>query len=160
MAPWIFESILVLAGAMVGVLPWFVWGWRRPVVSEASNATTIGDVPSRGFRGAISDLGLGAILSLISQEKKSGVLTVWREDLVGHLTCRAGEVLTASMEVRRSAADEEAIYVLLGLSDGTFIFEPKTVSSTAPALKPVVHLLMESARRADAAKTQNQRSSA
>lgn len=162
MFPWhsvLLECALILLGGVIGAVVILLFTNRGRKRFEEVERATIGDVPNRGFRGAISDLGLGALLNMISVEKKSGVLTVWREDIIGHVTCRAGEVLSARMEVRRDSMGEEAVYALLGLSDGTFIFEPKTIPATSvPALKSVQHMLIEGARRADLA--QNQRSSA
>ena len=155
MFPWhsvFVECALIFLGIVIGASALYAWHKaQHRHVAEVQRAT-VGDVPSRGFRGSLSDLGLSAILNMISMEKKSGVLTIWRDDTIGHLTCRGGEVLAAKMEVRRDASGEEAVYALLGLPDGTFVFEPRVIGGSTPAMKSVVHLLMESARRADQAR--------
>lgn len=155
MFPWQFIALacaLLVLGVAIGALAYHVFRRKPTLPPPEQQRATVGDIPGRGFRGSISDLGLGAILNLISLEKKSGVLTVWRDDTIGHITIRGGEVLAARIEIRRDTAGEEAVYALLQMPDGTFVFEPKSVNSSAPAMKSVTHLLMESARRADQAK--------
>lgn len=120
------------------------------VPAAIQEMTSIDGIHGRGLRGSVGDIGLPPLLNLIATERKSGILTVWQGETIGRLTCRDGEVISCMFEVHRDIRGEEAVYSVLDITEGTFVFEPKVIAPQLPTLgKSITYYLMESARRSD-----------
>jgi hypothetical protein len=69
---------------------------------------------------------VGALLSFLHGQDRSGMLRLWRFGAYGEIAVRQGQPLTALVE--GSLRGEEALTALLGWNAGTFRFERFDVS--------------------------------
>ena len=103
------------------------------------------------LRGTLTEVGLASLLTMFEQERKSGQLSVTRDQLVAFIDVVDGKIVRArSNEI--DATSREILLSLLDWKDGYF----ELSSGAAVGLKPdletsVTHLLLEHARRSDEA---------
>ncbi len=103
------------------------------------------------LRGTLTEVGLASLLTMFEQERKSGQLSVTRDQLVAFIDVVDGKIVRArSNEI--DANSREILLSLLDWKDGYF----ELSSGAAVGLKPdletsVTHLLLEHARRSDEA---------
>jgi CheY-like chemotaxis protein len=105
------------------------------------------------FAGDLGQFGPAALISLISGERKSGMLAIHHDGTICRLRFRAG-VLTGA---RTSTGTDdvvgaESVYDALGWWSGFFSFEASdgiTHDASERVDAPVTYLLMEAARRLD-----------
>jgi DNA-binding response OmpR family regulator len=103
------------------------------------------------LRGSLGGVSLGALLTLFEAERKTGVLSIMREDEVVWLTLDAGRVVRA----RSTEPDTDSMAVLwraLDWPDGNFELLACEVAGPDEVVMPVSHLLLEHARRSDEAR--------
>lgn len=94
------------------------------------------------------------LLTIIEQDRKTGALSIQDGFRTAFLLCREGRVVSARIEVRCINDGEEAVYDMLGITDGEFDFEPRPVGKDLGNIdKSVQYLLMEGLRRQDEAKS-------
>jgi len=101
--------------------------------------------------GSLEQLGVGAVLTIMEMERKSGVL-VFRglADAVVRVFLMAGQPVEAITE-GDGARGAEAIYAVLYWQEGSFEFSASEVDMDDQINMPVTHLLMEGARLMDEA---------
>jgi CheY-like chemotaxis protein len=111
-----------------------------------------------GVHGALEQLSLGSLLSMIELERKSGILVVQRGAASGRLVCRNGRVLAAELYAdepmggpRRPTRGVEVVYQMLAWPTGRFDFTVGEVHAEDELGTQITHLLMEGARRHDEA---------
>ncbi len=98
------------------------------------------------FSGQLADMAIVDLLQTIEISRKSG--TIELETDLGNATVwfRDGKVIDAQMGRLQAAA---AVYRLLGISEGTFEVEFRTISRTSVIEDATQTLLMEGMRRVD-----------
>jgi hypothetical protein len=98
--------------------------------------------------GTLSELALCDLVEITTLGAKSGVLDVAHADgsPAGRLVFRGGALVSASCAALR---DERAFYALLGLKEGSFVFDPGLDPGETSAEMPTGSLLMEAMRRVD-----------
>lgn len=103
------------------------------------------------LRGALSELALPSLLTMFEQERKSGQLTLTREEAVAWLDFVEGKIVRA----RSSELDADSRAVLmyvLDWPDGFFELAAGTPAVATPELEgSVTHFLLEHARLRDEA---------
>lgn len=111
-------------------------------------AAPAGAATSPGLRGAIADIGLGTLLSLLEFERKSGILLLLRNSEIGRVFVADGRVL----KVETSAGNgvpRERLMRLLDWRDGQFEFTPAAIGGRDEIGMTVTALLLEHARTRD-----------
>lgn len=128
---------------------------RRPHIEEEVRAqlATGGTEPAvtapPGLRGTLDSVGLASLLTILEMDRKTGLLLLLRPPQTGRVFLKAGRVVKASFDGRPEPTNADAIFQLLGWTDGRFEFSvvdhdlPDEVGATT------THLLMEGARRLD-----------
>jgi DNA-binding response OmpR family regulator len=98
------------------------------------------------FSGQLADMAIVDLLQTIEISRKSG--TIELETDLGNATVwfRDGKVIDAQMGRLQAAA---AVYRLLGISEGTFEVEFRTINRTSVVEEATQTLLMEGMRRVD-----------
>ena len=100
------------------------------------------------MRGVVEHVGLGALLTLLEQERKHGVLRVTRDDSVAWLTFTNGRLVRARASDGR--ADSRATLMrVLSWSSGHYELTAGTTDGAAELEHSVTHLLLEHARVGD-----------
>jgi len=107
--------------------------------------------PTSSLKGKFDQVGLASLLTVLDLGKRSGILRVRRERPAddGVLYVVKGRVHRADLERRREVGDRDAIYDLLGWSDGTYEFSPEKLRLADQVGMSTTELLLEGARRID-----------
>ncbi len=109
-----------------------------------------GHRPLSALRGALDQLGLASVLTVLEMERKSGILLCERESGVARLFLRKGRVVRAdSDEPRLSGA--AAVYEALSWRTGSFDFLIGDIGGVDDIQSSTTFLLLEAARRVDEA---------
>jgi len=104
----------------------------------------------RTMSGTIDEVPLPDLLQLFATSKKSGALSLRREDSEGHVYLRRGKVYYASINENQDIAPLKAIYRLLTWEEGTFEFGPAEEKEFVEELdEPLEMILMEGMRQID-----------
>ncbi len=104
-----------------------------------------------GFRGALEQVGLPSLLSLLESERKTGMLVLLMEEEKdkARIYLREGRVLRAHLDKRAMPRNEELVYSLFSRTRGRFDFRPSAVSGDDEIRASTARLLLEGARRLD-----------
>ena len=100
------------------------------------------------FKGTLDELALADLIEITSLGAKTGVLEIAHPDgaAAGRLCFRDGALASATF----GALDgERAFYAILGLREGSFVFDPEVDPGHASIDLPTGSLLMEAMRRVD-----------
>jgi len=131
---------------------------RRKQVERRARATLSGEVPSPAakdegdLKGALDQVSLPALLTLLEMERKSGVLVVRNRgdnSLTGRLYLRDGRVIRARIDDQRKPENEECVYQMLEWPAGHFSFSASAVEDEDQIQQSTSWLLMEGARIMD-----------
>lgn len=98
------------------------------------------------LQGSLKHLHLADVIQLISVSGKTGKFHLKREDHVGHIYLKEGNIVHAEVD---DIKGEEAVYELAIWNDGDFNFEPDVEPGVKTISKSNTNLLMEAARRLD-----------
>ncbi len=98
------------------------------------------------LQGSLKHLHLADVIQLISVSGKTGMFHLKKEDHVGQIYLKDGNIVHAEVDEIRG---EEAVYELAIWSEGEFNFEPDVEPSVRTISKSNTNLLMEAARRLD-----------
>jgi hypothetical protein len=100
------------------------------------------------FKGTLSELALADLIEITSLGAKTGVLDITYPDgtPAGRIAFSEGALMSASCG---ALAGERAFYALLGLKEGSFVFDPDVDPGEASIDLPTGSLLMEAMRRVD-----------
>jgi DNA-binding response OmpR family regulator len=103
------------------------------------------------LRGSLTEMGLSTLLQMFEQEKKTGQLSITRDEMVAWIDFVNGKIVRA----RSSEADGDTKDIVLKILDwkhGYFELSAGTPSAGSPDEEvAVTHLLLEHARLADEA---------
>jgi Domain of unknown function (DUF4388) len=98
------------------------------------------------LQGSLKHLHLADVIQLISVSGKTGMFHLKKEDHVGQIYLKDGNIVHAEVDEIKG---EEAVYELAIWSEGEFNFEPDVEPSVRTISKTNTNLLMEAARRLD-----------
>jgi len=98
------------------------------------------------LQGSLKHLHLADVIQLISVSGKSGKFNLKKDNSVGQIYLKDGQIVHAEMDEIRG---EEAVYELAIWNDGEFFFEPDVEPVVRTISKSNTNLLMEAARRLD-----------
>jgi hypothetical protein len=98
------------------------------------------------LQGSLKHLHLADVIQLISVSGKTGMFHLKKEDHVGQIYLKDGNIVHAEVDEIKG---EEAVYELAIWSEGEFNFEPDVEPSVRTISKSNTNLLMEAARRLD-----------
>ena len=98
------------------------------------------------LQGSLKHLHLADVIQLISVSGKTGMFHLKKEDHVGQIYLKDGNIVHAEVDEIKG---EEAVYELAIWSEGEFNFEPDVEPSIRTISKTNTNLLMEAARRLD-----------
>ncbi len=106
---------------------------------------------SRGLRGSFDQVGLASLLTVLEMGERGGILRVRRArpQEEGILYLVRGRVHRADLASRKDLRNREAVYELLGWSQGTYEFSAEPLRVTDQVEMPTATLLLEGARRID-----------
>jgi hypothetical protein len=109
------------------------------------------------LRGEIENVGLPTLLTILDMERRSGLLLVQRQKMLGRLHVREGRVIRARIEgARRGEAQgttgAEAVFQMMAWTDGQFELWQAVVEGRDEVGESTTFLLIEGARRADEAR--------
>jgi len=104
-----------------------------------------------GFRGGLHEFGLSPLLVILDMERKTGLLSLTREDPPEHcrLYLRDGRVIAAASDEDIALIDVAAVQHALSWPEGAFCFTSVAVEMADRIQRTTTHLLMESAQRLD-----------
>ncbi len=117
-----------------------------------ANAAKQGLQANAMFVGDVGQFGPASLLNLLSNERKSGELTLTGESLITRLRFRNGVVIGATTDGDQRLRGVDAVYQALGWWAGQFSFtagECAPPASEEQVQASVTFLLMEAARRLD-----------
>jgi DNA-binding response OmpR family regulator len=115
----------------------------KRVLERANHARTT------GLHGMLEQFGLSSILVILDMEKKSGILSVRHDNETGRLMVREGRVVAAGFDGKEAPRHADAVYRLLGWSEGAFEFAAGEVRADDEVQCTTTQLLLEAARRID-----------
>src|SRR5262245_43717496 len=98
------------------------------------------------LQGSLKHLHLADVIQLISVSGKTGMFHLKKEDHVGQIYLKDGNIVHAEVDEIKG---EEAVYERAIWSEGEFNFEPDVEPSVRTISKTNTNLLMEAARRLD-----------
>ena len=98
------------------------------------------------LQGSLKHLQLADVIQLISVSGKTGMFHLKKEEHVGLIYLKDGNIVHAELDEIRG---EEAVYELAIWNDGEFHFEPEVEPGVKTISKSNTNLLMEAARRLD-----------
>jgi hypothetical protein len=98
------------------------------------------------LQGSLSELPLPDVIQLVSVSGKTGAFEIQREDEVGRIYLRDGQIVDAMVGNLRG---DSAVYEMAIWSEGTFTFRPGDESGQTTIHMSNASLMMEAARRLD-----------
>ena len=120
----------------------------RLMKAQVQNMGRGGEVEQADLNGDLAQLGVSSILTFLSIEGKSGVLTLKGLDN-GRVFLNSGQPVSASIEGRENFKGAEGIYEMLTWRAGKFSFSALEVDMDDQIKMSTTHLLLEGARRID-----------
>ena len=111
--------------------------------------SSIGD----GMVGKLSDLSLIEVVQLLGMNKKNGTLRVSKDEELGQIFFRDGQIIHAEYKDKMS---EEAIYELSEWTNGVFKFEPNQVDVDTTIQTSTMNIIMECCRLLDEKRNKQQ----
>jgi DNA-binding response OmpR family regulator len=99
--------------------------------------------------GDLEAFGTASLLTLIAQERRTGVLFLVRDRQEARLAVHAGRVLTAKVTGADGTSGAEAVYRVLAWTRGSFCLTPEPVDEADSINQPTSQLLMEGLRQQD-----------
>jgi hypothetical protein len=115
---------------------------------EVPRAPLVEDAARGDLRGDLQQLGLLDVLQLLSMNRRTGVLVLASTDGVAEIRLADGEVLDARF---RRFDGEKALFRLVAIRTGTFVFSPSSLPAIARFSSPTSALLLEAMRQNDEA---------
>lgn len=101
------------------------------------------------LRGTLAELGLPSLLTMLEQERKSGVLAVTREHHVAWIDVAQGAIVRAR-STELDASSRDVMMAVLDWKDGYFELSSGAGDEIVPELDTTItHLLLEHARLRD-----------
>ncbi|MCX7944502.1 MAG: DUF4388 domain-containing protein [Deltaproteobacteria bacterium] len=104
---------------------------------------------TKAFEGKLSEISLPDLMQVFALNKKTGVLKIKNRNHDASIYLRNGEIIHAQTG---KIFGEKAIYRLLGISEGDFIFQPDVVSDQISLRSTIDNILMEGMRQLDESK--------
>lgn len=98
------------------------------------------------LQGSLSELSLPDVIQMVSVSGKTGVFSVTRNDEVGRIYLRGGQIVDAAVGALRG---DNAVYEMAIWSEGDFTFNPGEESDEVTIHLSNANLMMEAARRLD-----------
>ncbi len=98
------------------------------------------------LQGSLSELSLPDVIQLVSVSGKTGSFAISRDDEIGRIYLRDGQIVDASIGALRG---EHAVYELAIWSRGDFEFRSGEETDQITVHKSNANLMMEAARRLD-----------
>lgn len=115
--------------------------------------TEVGAVQDQfGFTGSLANISFTALLSFLDMERKTGMLIVRSEGERGRVFIREGRVISARLDRGPELTNADAVYWMLRWSGGKFEFRSLVVEMADEVKRPTAYLVLEGARRLDAAR--------
>jgi response regulator RpfG family c-di-GMP phosphodiesterase len=103
----------------------------------------------RGVSGSLSEISIPDILQILSNARRTGLLTITSSKGVGEIYLDSGRIVDAIYSGLRG---EEAFYQIIGWEDGTFNLDPDVLMLGATINRSTDGLIMEGLRRLDESK--------
>lgn len=101
---------------------------------------------ARGVSGALREMPLPDVIQVLSRTRKSGLLKVSTRGYTGEIQIGNGAIYNAAF---MNLHGEEALFALLGLSDGEFALDPSFTPTQRVIHGSTEQLLLEGMRRMD-----------
>lgn len=107
----------------------------------------------RGFSGAIEDISLASLLTLLEVERKTGMLVLQRRGTRERcrMFVRDGRIVAAYLDGDSRRQHRELMFAVVGWSAGRFAFRAVPVEVADEVRMSTTHLLLEGTRRLDEA---------
>jgi hypothetical protein len=120
---------------------------RRRMAEVAADRRTS---QAKTMSGTVDEVPLPDLLQLFATSKKSGVLTLRKEDAVGRVYLRRGKACYATINDNQDVAPLKAMYRLLTWDHGSFDFGPgEDMEFVEEIDEPLEGILMEGMRQID-----------
>ena len=106
---------------------------------------------SASFSGFLTDFNVLDLVQILDVSQKSGVMFFKFPDAIGEIRFSEGEILGAEYTTSEGEvlSDEEAIFLMMELPEGTFMFEQSSVERKKTVKSNNTMILMEGCRRQD-----------
>jgi len=98
------------------------------------------------LQGSLSELSLPDVIQMVSVSGKTGVFSVARQDELGKIFLRDGQIVDAVVGALRG---DNAVYEMAIWAEGDFTFNPGEETETVTIHLSNANLMMEAARRLD-----------
>lgn len=98
------------------------------------------------LQGSLSELSLPDVIQMVSVSGKTGVFSVTRNDEIGRIYLRGGQIVDAAVGALRG---DNAVYEMAIWSEGEFTFNPGEETDSVTIHLSNANLMMEAARRLD-----------
>jgi response regulator RpfG family c-di-GMP phosphodiesterase len=105
----------------------------------------------RGVSGSLSEISIPDILQILSNARRTGLLTITSSRGTGVIYLDSGRIVDA---IYGGLRGEEAFYQIVGWEDGTFSLDPDVLMLGATINRSTDGLIMEGLRRLDESKKQ------
>lgn len=106
---------------------------------------------SASFSGYLADFSVLDLIQIIDVSQKSGILSLRFPDAMGEIKFCEGEIMGAELSAAdgTSLADEEALFRMFDMEEGTFRFEQGAVERKKTVRSNNTMIMMEGCRRQD-----------
>jgi CheY-like chemotaxis protein len=121
-----------------------------PPEEDVDVKPSAGHRPLSALRGALDQLGLSSVLTVLEMERKTGILLCERESRTARLFLRKGRVIRADIDEPRLTG-AAAVYDALNWRSGSFDFLLGDIGGVDEIQASTTFLLLEGARRLDEA---------
>ncbi len=101
---------------------------------------------NKAFEGKLTEISLPDLLQVFSLNKKTGVLKIRSADNDGSIYLRNGDIVHSHIG---RVFGEKAIFRLLGVTEGDFVFQPDIMSEQISIRATLDNILMEGMRQLD-----------
>ncbi len=98
------------------------------------------------LQGSLSELSLPDVIQMVSVSGKTGLFSVTRNDEIGKIYLRGGQIVDAAVGALRG---DNAVYEMAIWSEGDFTFNPGEETDSVTIHLSNANLMMEAARRLD-----------
>ncbi len=121
----------------------------RKTIENYNQQRSFEEKRQRGVSGSLSEISIPDILQILSNARRTGLLSITSSKGVGEIYLDSGRVVDAIFGGLRG---EEAFYQIVGWDDGTFSLDPDVLMLGATINRSTDGLIMEGLRRLDESK--------
>ncbi|MCX7944320.1 MAG: DUF4388 domain-containing protein [Deltaproteobacteria bacterium] len=121
----------------------------KKTIENFNQQRTYEEKKQRGVSGSLSEISIPDILQILSNARRTGLLSITSSKGTGEIYLDSGRIVDAIFGGLRG---EEAFYQIVGWEDGTFSLDPDVLMLGSTINRSTDGLIMEGLRRLDESK--------